>query len=103
MLTVNSLRVLRRWIEVFRINLKDKEVSRSFSTTENAIFPGRLSITIDGDYLSLQCYGSKHAQASSLLIVVDFVNDHILFVKIPYVHIIFPQVSGFQKHPLFAH
>lgn len=91
-------------IEVFCISLKERKVTRLYSRTEGAYYPGYSSISLEGDFLSIQCNGSKYVQSFSLLAIVDFVKDQSMFAKVSYADInLSPYVSGYQIQPRFAH
>lgn len=69
---------------MFRFNLKNQEVNKLYSRTERTYYPESLSITIEGDLLSL--HGNKgkyYFEDSPLLVIIDFVEDQVVFAKIP--------------------
>lgn len=91
---------LRRMIEVFCIRLKDKEISRLYSRAENACYPRSLSISIEGDLVSLLCNGTEFSpDECSLLVIIDVVKDQTVFANIPDMirYLILP-VSVYQMH-----
>lgn len=69
-------------MEVFRFSLENQEVSRLYSRRrENTFHPGKLSVSTEGDFLALHFL--QRPDRFSLLIIVDFEKDQIVFAKIP--------------------
>lgn len=91
---------LRRMIEVFYISPKDKEISRLYSRAENACYPRSLSISIEGDLVSLLCNGTEFSpDECSLLVIIDVAKDQTVFANIPDMirYLILP-VCVYQMH-----
>lgn len=76
-----------RLIEVTLIDVEEQGAKRLYSKRiEDVPYPGTLSTSIEGGLISHQCnLGGYEPDGPSLLTVIDYVSNQVVFAETPYV------------------